>query len=543
MTVRILHAGDQAFLVELENLEKTLQLYEALSAHPISTVHSIVPAARTLLIRFNAFLINPVIVRRWIESSARSTFASGPLGIPNTLSKPIEIPVYYDGEDLAFLAKLLDMPSAEIIRRHTASTYTAAFAGFAPGFVYMTGSDPSFGQIPRRTTPRTRVPARSVALAGNFSAVYPKEGPGGWQLIGTTPVSMWDMSRTEPALIRPGMQVRFVDASRLPLCVTEAPAPEKHADNIVSERPHSAGFQVMSAGVQTLFQDIGRIGQSDRGISCSGALDRQSFHTANRIVGNPSHATVLENAMGALQLHTLECAVVCVTGANVQISVTTDSGQVVSYVRNQAIALNPGDCLRLGSMTSGVRSYIAVRGGWHVPSVLGSSSYDTLADIGPAPLQAGDFLSVGDTFASNLNAISSEGLDPLPSPDLPRVSDCVSLDFLLGPRNDWFSDETISLLTQQPWQVTVQSNRIGLRLKGQAPLTRAPAFTTQELPSEGTVFGALQVPPNGQPILFLADHPLTGGYPVIGCVASYHLDLLGQIPAGSRIRFNIMRDA
>jgi len=127
------------------------------------------------------------------------------------------------------------------------------------------------------------------------------------------------------------------------------------------------------------------------------------------------------------------------------------------------------------------------------------------------------------------------GLHELPPADLPALQQTVTLDVVMGPRTDWFTAEAVALLASQPWKVTPQSNRVGLRLAGEQPLVRAnPA----ELPSEGTALGALQVPPSGQPVLFLADHPLTGGYPVIGAVATYHLDRAGQIPIGASVRFN-----
>ena len=127
------------------------------------------------------------------------------------------------------------------------------------------------------------------------------------------------------------------------------------------------------------------------------------------------------------------------------------------------------------------------------------------------------------------------GLHEQPRADLPTTEQIVTLDVVMGPRTDWFTPEAVALLSSQLWKVTPQSNRVGLRLAGEEPLTRANAA---ELPSEGTALGALQVPPSGQPVLFMADHPLTGGYPVIGAVASYHLDLAGQIPIGASLRFN-----
>ena len=201
-------------------------------------------------------------------------------------------------------------------------------------------------------------------------------------------------------------------------------------------------------------------------------------------------------------------------------------------LRNQALALADGDILTLGEPATGLRSYVAVRGGFDVAPVLGSASRDTLAKIGPPALTGGQHLAVGDARACA--AVAAPDLAP---PPLPRAGDTVTLDITLGPRTDWFTPQAVALLAAQPWQVTPQADRVGLRLAGEQPLTRAQ---TQELPSEGTVTGAIQVPASGQPVLFLADHPLTGGYPVIGCVAPWHLDLAAQIPPGAWICFKLL---
>ena len=174
---------------------------------------------------------------------------------------------------------------------------------------------------------------------------------------------------------------------------------------------------------------------------------------------------------------------------------------------------------------------LAVRGGLAVPPVLGSRSSDLLSGTGPAPLRAGDRLPAGPARAA---------VQPWaePAPALPAPGEVVALDVVLGPREDWFSPATVEGFLRQEWTVTPRSNRVGLRLAGE-PLPRATSGAAAgELPSEGTVAGAVQVPPDGQPVVFSVDHPVTGGYPVVACVAAHHLDLLAQVPAGSRVRFH-----
>ncbi|MEC7435283.1 MAG: allophanate hydrolase subunit 1 [Actinomycetota bacterium] len=167
-------------------------------------VSDVVPAETTLLVRCDHAAAQQA-VQHWLEELIAS-YDESPLRVDR---EPIEIPVRYDGEDLAFVAEACSLSKEEVIRRHLGSTYVAAFCGFAPGFAYLSGLDSSL-QLPRRNTPRTRVPAGTVAIAATYSAVYPQESPGGWHLIGSTSTEPWDIARQPPALIEPGRQVRFV---------------------------------------------------------------------------------------------------------------------------------------------------------------------------------------------------------------------------------------------------------------------------------------------------------------------------------------------
>lgn len=199
--MRILPAGDHAVLVELEDLDQVLGYYAALTAAPPAGVIDIVPAARTVLVTTDD---------SDLDSLTRSLRAVQPSAGGQSGGDLLEIPVVYDGEDLADLAELLNCSVDEVIKRHTAEHWTVAFCGFSPGFGYLTGT--GSWDIPRRKSPRTKVPAGAVALAGEFSGVYPRESPGGWQLLGHTTVKIFDQDRTPAALFRPGRRVRFVKA-------------------------------------------------------------------------------------------------------------------------------------------------------------------------------------------------------------------------------------------------------------------------------------------------------------------------------------------
>jgi biotin-dependent carboxylase-like uncharacterized protein len=442
----------------------------------------------------------------------------------------VEIPVHYDGEDLAEVAALLQITPAEVVRRHTGSDWFVAFTGFAPGFAYLSGGDELLRQLPRRQTPRTRIPPGAVAVAGGFSGVYPKASPGGWQLLGQTFTPMWDLQRDPPALLQPGQRVRFVDAGPRPAAI-EGPAAALTRD----EEASASALEILNPGLQALLQDLGRPGRAGQGVAASGAMDRGSLRAANRLVGNAAGSACIEIAQGGFELLSQGDTVLAVTGADGPLTLIAPNGRRWALPRHAPLALSDGDRLLLGEPVAGVRSYLAARGGFARAPVLGSLSCDTLAEVGPAPLQAGDRLGLRAPQGAAV-----VGAAEAPLARWPVAADTVILDVQLGPRSDWFAPEALLLLESQDWTVTPQSNRVGVRVQGAQPLGRVPDRIGAELPSEGTALGAIQVPASGQPVLFLADHPLTGGYPVIACIAPWHLDLAGQIPIGARIRFRVV---
>lgn len=206
---RILRCGASAALVEVDDLAAVLRLYEALLDERPQGVLELVPAARTVLVAYDAAEtgfddLTQKIIERWGAAAERAPE-------PERETDVVEVPVHYDGPDLAQVAQLTGLDEAEVVRRHTGSDYRSGFCGFAPGFAYLTGLDQGL-HVARRDDPRTKVPAGSVALADEFTAVYPRESPGGWQLIGHSDIVLWDVQRDPPALLAPGTPVRFVDA-------------------------------------------------------------------------------------------------------------------------------------------------------------------------------------------------------------------------------------------------------------------------------------------------------------------------------------------
>ncbi|NUR16634.1 MAG: allophanate hydrolase subunit 1 [Dermatophilaceae bacterium] len=201
--MRLLPAGHRGLLAECDDLAEVMALHQALAAHRPAGVVDLVPAARTLLLAFDERVTSHGRLADIVEAvDVDSSHAAA------TPAGSVTIEVVYGGEDLAEVASLTGLSVDEVVRRHTAAEYVVAFTGFAPGFAYIAGGDPAL-VVPRRPTPRTQVPAGSVALAGEFTGIYPRQGPGGWQLVGCTNAPLWDLGRTPPALLTPGTSVRF----------------------------------------------------------------------------------------------------------------------------------------------------------------------------------------------------------------------------------------------------------------------------------------------------------------------------------------------
>lgn len=289
---------------------------------------------------------------------------------------------------------------------------------------------------------------------------------------------------------------------------------------------------VLRPGPLALIQDAGRVGHAADGVGRSGAADRRSYALANSLVGNASGAAAIECMLGGLAVRAETDLVIAVTGASTPVDI--DGAPVEPGSR---ICLSQGQTLRLRSPRSGLRNYLAVRGGIVVPTVLGSRSSDTLSGLGPTALAKGDELPIGpeDAQVAPAGAVVTE--KPADGAILGQQVTCLRVMF--GPRDDWFVDP--ATLTTGEWQVSPNSNRVGLRLdrptSADGESISLQRSTSREMPSEGLPLGAIQVPPSGQPVLFLADHPLTGGYPVIAVVLDDDIDLAAQVRPGQRLRF------
>jgi KipI family sensor histidine kinase inhibitor len=440
-----------------------------------------VPAAATVLVVCESAVVLAQLIQKLHSVDPATALARG-------FGTLVEIPVVYDGADLAAVARATGLRVGEVVQLHAGAAYTVAFCGFAPGFAYLRGL-PRQLQLPRRRSPRASVAAGSVAVAAEFSAVYPTASPGGWHLLGRTSMTLFDSSADIPAVLQPGDSVRFLPVESMPV-ESMPPRVEKKQQ---STRSDDGAFTVISAGVSSSIQDAGRSGHADLGVSPSGMVDPQLGAAINRFVGNPPNTPLIETCGGL------------VIRANRPLTIA--STETIAPT-----ALATGDVISVAGGGGRRWHYLAIRGGVDVEQVLGSSSTDTLSGLGPAPLMQGQSFGVG---------VEPDGPVADASP-LHPVDTNVRIS--AGPRLDWFAPDTLATLSTGTYVVT-QSSRIGARLVG-PQLTRV---RHTELPSEGLIRGAIQVVPSGELVMMLADHPTTGGYPVVAVVHDEDVHKVAQL--------------
>ena len=557
--LRVHRAGETSILAEYPDTAAVLAAAAAVRALSPAHLLELVPAERTLLLHGAA----PRDVGQLADLLSNLPRAAR----EETGGGETSIGIVYDGEDLEDVAELLGMNTDALISAHSGATWTVAFGGFAPGFPYLVADDPHEAsgppwEVPRRAEPRTSVPAGAVGLASRYCGIYPRPSPGGWQLIGRSDAPLFDVHREPPALLSPGTRVRFTPqrAASRPTAATAAalaraareaaavPARlglHRGAEAGTTSRP---ALEVLSPGPLTLIEDAGRPGRASIGVSRSGVFDRGALQRANRAVGNPAGAAALEILLGPLALRAAAPTVVAVSGAQAPVRIGRGDEEVgdvelpADVSRERALALDPGDRIEVGPAADGLRLVLAVRGGItqvrrqdpaddELLEVLGARSRDTLSDLGPDPLQAGDLLLVGPE--RGLDAVPAAGDAVPPSSAEHPDEDTIRIAVLIGPRAELLGDEAVEALLGTDWTVRPDSDRVGVRLDG--PAMPVPSGAAS-VPSEPMLPGAVQVPPSGLPVVFGPDHPTTGGYPVIAVVTREGLDRLAQAGPGTRLR-------
>jgi KipI family sensor histidine kinase inhibitor len=521
---RVLPVGDRAVAVELGDaidpaLSARVRALEAsLSRQPLPGLLEAVPTYRSLLV-----LYEPAATGFAALATGLLERAAGARAAPQT-GRLHEIATLYGGEegpDLPEVARRYGLSESEVVALHASTEYTAFMLGFRPGFPYL-GLLPEILALPRRSTPRVRVPPGSVAIAGRQTAIYPSASPGGWHLIGRTSLRLFDPGAELPALIAPGDRVRFVPVRELP--PAEARASDVHPALHPALHP---AVEVVDPGLLTTIQARGRTGHRRFGVPAAGPLDLPAHATANRIVGNPADAATLECTVAGPRLRFLGPAHFAITGADLRpVLHRADLGDWPVPL-GVAVRARPGNLLALMGRGAGARAYLAFAGGIEAPFVLGSRATDVAAGFGGfegRALRAGDTLGLGGSPA------------PGHHPEIvgPPPASRVVVRVVLGPQDDHFDEDALQRFLEQAWRVGSTSDRIGCRLEGPPLAHRGPS----EIVSDGLVPGAIQVPPDGAPIVVMADGPTTGGYPKIATVVSADLPLVGQlVPGEGEVRF------
>jgi antagonist of KipI len=536
----IVPLGEAALLIELGSVSRETTRRARLLADVIRDsrtpgVYDVVPAYRTVLVRFDPLITDGERVGPQVAAVAGSLDQRR-----ECAPRVIELPVAYggeDGPDLEDVAKHTGLSAAEVVRRHAGADYTVEFLGFSPGFPYLSGLDEALA-TPRLPAPRTKVPAGSVGIAGLQTGFYPMSSPGGWRLIGRLSDLDFDPTQPESLPYKPGDIIRFVPISQRdgtsPRAGSAGPAraawPE-HArgyDPAIGER----GLRISSAGTLSTVQDLGRFGYASLGYACAGALDREALLLANRLVGNDYRDAVIEITNHA-EFEAIGDLLVAVTGADLAPAI---DGEPIDICR--AASLRHGMRLTLGPPRRGVRAYLAVDGGIRTPPLLGSRSTDVVAGLGGwhgRALRVGDVLPLAPRDRMSYRQdrrVDGRGFMVDARTATKHYRD-IEARVTWGPQTAWFDAAARSTFLATTYEVSPRSDRMGLRLTGPSLVGTGGG----DLASEGSVPGVIQVPPDGHPIILLADSRGVGGYPKIATVVDADLALLGQAEPGRGIRF------
>lgn len=531
--MRILPLGDTALLVELgvqpdaAMAAAVARLALTLAENLLPGVTAIVPAFTTVTVHHGAGLVDFLPrVEQWIRTSeARPSRAA------RQTPRTVTIPICYGGKwgpDLAEVALHAGLSIAQVVALHKGTTYDVRAVGFAPGFPYLGGLSGRL-RAPRRKTPRTKVPAGSVGIGGAQTGIYPLESPGGWQLIGRTPLRLFRPEDSPPVLLCLGDRVRFqeIDADEFArLGAVEGGAGGDDGSAGRALVPGAAGptMTVVKAGLLTTLQDLGRGGMQGFGVPEGGAMDRLAARLANLLVGNDEAGVVIEATLRGPVLR---------FSINVELAIT--GARVPGLPWGRPFQVRAGEDVSLEAVEQGARVYLAVAGGFEVPLVLGGRSTCLRSGL---PGIAGRALRAHDTVPMGTARTPLPSMRPgrwfvatdsfhLPGPVVRAVR---------GPQADWFAPAAWHTWEAGTYRLAPQSNRMGLRLHG-PPLSREGAA---EMVSQGVVAGTVQVPPDGQPIVLMADRQTIGGYANLATVISIDLPKLAQLRPGDEVRFEII---
>ena len=537
---RIREAGDSALLLQLEAVidpavnARAIAIARVVREAAMRGVRDVVSTYRSVAVYFDPLVVKADAVRAALMR-AQEVAEAAPA--PEPSHAVVEIPVVYGGDsgpDLDEVAAFAGLTPLQVIDRHAAAIYRVFVLGFLPGFPYMGTVAPEIA-MPRRPTPRVRVPRGSVGIAGAQTGVYPVQSPGGWQIIGRTPMTLFDSQRTPPARLAPGDRVRFVPSHVGKDSHFGPPEGGPHeARRGGPSGPPAPGRRVtvLRPGLFTTIQDTGRWGHQGEGVPVGGAMDLTAHRIANALVENAPEAATLEATLIGPELRLEQDTTVAVSGAD--LSATVDG---TSIRLHHAVFCRRGSVVRFGSRRSGARAYIAFDGGIDAPPVLGSRATHVRSGLGGLDgraLAANDQLPLGPPRVASPVRIESM-LSGLSRRSLLAKADGVRVRVLPGPQDDCFPPQAMERLQRTRFVVASQSDRMGYRLQGGL----LPRLDGREMISDATFAGAIQVTSSGEPILLMADRQTIGGYPQLAIVITADLPRAGQLGPGDWIEFEL----
>lgn len=520
--------GDSAVVIRLgEGVDAKTSagvrdVVSALERDPLVGMSDVFPAYSSVAIFFQQPRESFAEVQREIEARVQRVMDGGGNAMP-AVARSVEIPVCYGGEcgpDLAEVAQHSGLSPEQVVAAHSGGDYLVHAIGFLPGFPYL-GGMPTRLATPRRSTPRVEVPAGTVGIGGSQTGVYPIASPGGWNLIGRTPRRLFDVERAEPALLKAGDRVTFREISAD--AFTRLSAEERtnrvgSGSDVAVGGSGTASIEVTKAGMLTTVQDLGRVGHRGEGVPLSGAVDSLAMRVANLLVGNAEDAAGIEFTLVGPELTFRTDMLVALGGADFGVP------------RWKPFCIRAGDTLALGPARSGCRGYLAVAGGIDLPPVLGSRSTYVRAQLGGwrgRALRAGDVLSVPRLVR---RVQGRWRIDP-------GIIPAYRADVILRVSGGLHAAEFDPAWQTAAFRVSPRSDRMGMRLQTGRGLQRVGGAELISMPiGPGTV----QVPPDGQPIVLLADAQTIGGYPQLAQVATVDLPLVAQLRPGDTVRFELV---
>ena len=506
-------------------------------------VFEIVPTYCAASVYFDEKKCKPSLLKKIALEALEKTCGAGSDGVDS--GKTITIPVCYEDKefapDLERVCANARLSEEEAVKIHSSTDYLIYMMGFLPGFPYLGGMDERL-ETPRLETPRTKIPAGSVAIGGKQTGLYPMESPGGWNIIGRTPLKVFDIERDPVFLYKAGDKIRFEPISKEDFerfdekkWLEEMGLGAAAAKSALKEKYEcGGGIEILEAGLMTTIQDGGVVGFQKYGISQSGAMDKASFDLANALCVNGENAACLETTLLGPKIRFASDCAFAICGAAFE-GAALDG---VHIEMNKRIFAKAGSVLECGRASKGLRSYIAFGGGVLARKIFGSASTNVKSKIGGyggRPLAAGDALALGYireisgrtwNDAALIGSVMTAGVC-----EEPLVLECVKTS-----QSDFFGTECIEKFSAAVYTVCAQSDRMGIRFEG-------PSLDCgkTDIISDAIPFGAVQITSAGLPLVMAADRQTTGGYAKIACVKKASMYKLAQALPGTKVKFKIDR--